>query len=319
MNRFINAMTLVGLTVLIANNTFGQDYPNKTIRLVTSPAGGGGDFLARMIAQGISGPLTQAVIVDNKPSGLVGETVASAPPDGYTMLLLGNILWFEPLMQKVSYDPLRDFAPIAMVGQTPNVLVVHPMLPVKSVNELLVLAKLRPGELNYASTGVGSISELAAELFNSMAAVRIVGVPYKGAAPALNAAIGGEVQVMFVTAASVIPHVKSGRLKALAVTSAEPSVLVPGMPTVSASGLPGYESVTTYGMLAPAKTPASSINRLNQEILRTINKVDMKSKFVDIGVEVAGSSPEGLAFKMKAEMASMGKIIKDASIPSSKY
>ncbi len=312
--RCFGVILLISMGVFEAHTAHAQGYPNKSIRLVTSPAGGGGDFLSRLVAQGITGPLGQPVVIDNRPPSLIGETVASAAPDGYTMLFLGNILWFEPLLRKTSYDPLRDLAPIAIVGVTPQVLVVHPSLPVKSVKELVALAKSRPGELNYALTGIGSESHLAAELFKSMAGASIVGVPYKGASAALNALIGGEVQVLFTTAASAMPHVKTGRLRGLVVTSSEPSVLVAGMPTMAASGLPGYEMITIYAMLAPAKTPMTVIGRLNQEIVRAVNTPDIKAKFLNAGVEVTGSAPEELGNKIKSEMAKWDKVIKDAGI-----
>ena len=293
----------------------GQAYPNKPIRLVTSPAGGAGDFLARLIAAGISTPLGEQVLVDNRPSGIIpGELVARASPDGYTLLVTGNSLWIGPLLQDTPYDPVKDFLPITAAVTSPNVLIVHPSLSVRSVKELLALARARPGELNYGSSGTGSTNHLAAEMFKAMARVKIERVNYKGSGFALTALLAGEIQIIFNTAGVVTPHLKSGRLKALAVTSAAPSSLTPGVPTLAASGLAGYEAVTVNGLLAPPKTPSTIINRLNQETVRYLSQPDVRQKVLSAGVEVVAGSPEAFAAIIKSEMASMGRVIKDAGI-----
>ncbi len=218
-----------------------QAYPVKPIRIVTSGAGGGNDYISRLIAQGLSaGTLGQQVIVDNRASGFApGEVVAKSPGDGYTLLVIGGSFLITPLLQSAPYDPVRDFAPITLLSTSPNIVVVHASMPVKSVKELIALAKVRPGDLNYASTATGSGSHLAAELFNSLAGVNITRINYKSTGSALTNLIGGEVHLMFPSASSVTTHVKTGRLKALAVTSARPSALVPGLPTVASSGLTG--------------------------------------------------------------------------------
>jgi tripartite-type tricarboxylate transporter receptor subunit TctC len=318
--RFVVWMFWLGMTVLGSGLASGQDlstelrtgYPNRSIRIVTAPAGGSGDLVARLIAQGISGPLGQQVVVDNRPTVTIGEAVAKAPADGYTLILIGNSFWISPLLEKTPFDPIRDFSPITIANRSPNILVVHPSLPVTSVKELIALAKTRPGEINYASTGAGSSSHIAAELFKAMAGINIARVNYKGAGPALNGLIANEVPLMVGTA-EVTPQVTSGRRRALAVTSAQPSVLFPGLPTVAAS-LPNYESMQIQGLLAPAKTPQAIINRLNQEIVRALNSTEMKEKFLSGGVEAVGSSAEDLAGAMKSEMARMGKVIKDTGI-----
>jgi tripartite-type tricarboxylate transporter receptor subunit TctC len=292
----------------------GQDYPNRTIRIVTSASGGGTDFVARVVSQGLTGSLGQQVIVDNRGGNIPVEIVSQAPPDGYTLLADGSSFWVTPLLQKAPYDPVRDFSPITLVVSAPNLLVVHPSLPVKSVKELIALAKAKPGELNFSSGGVGGGAHLSGELFKSMAGVNMVHIPYKGGGPAMIALLGGEVQLLFPNTPSAAPYMKSGKLRALAVTSAQPSVLFPALPTVSASGLPGYESGTTYGIFAPAKTAAALINRLNQEIVRVLNRTDVKEQFLNAGVEVVGSSPEQFAATMKIEMVKWGKLIKDAGI-----
>lgn len=302
------------LMVLGVGVASGQDFPNKLIRIVSTEAGGGADSNARPIAQKLAGNLGQQVIVENRPGVTAAESVAKAPPDGYTLLVNGSSFWIGPLLQKAPYDPVSDFAPITLATTSPLLLVVHPSLRVKSVKELIALAKSKPGELNYGSSPAGSSAHLAAELFKSTAGVNIVRVPYKGGGPAVIDLVGGQVQLMFSVAGLVTPHVKSGRLRALGVTSAQPSALFPDLPTVAASGLSGYESVNRFAVLAPAKTPTVLINRLNQEIVRVLNSPDVKEKFLYAGVETVGSSPEQLAAAIKSEMATVGKVIKDAGI-----
>jgi tripartite-type tricarboxylate transporter receptor subunit TctC len=301
---------------LFAANVNGQSFPVKPLRIVTSAIGGGNDFIARLIAQGLSaGTLGQSAVVDNRASGVIpGEVVAKAPADGYTLLVIGSSFLVTPLLQSVPYDPIRDFSPITLISTSPNIVVVHPSVPVRSIKELVALAKARPGELNYASTAPGSGSHLAGELFNSIAGVNIVRINYKSTGAALTNLIGGEVHLMFPSASSVTTHVKAGKLKALAVTSARPSPLVPGLPTVTASGLAGYEVASLDLMFVPAKTPAAIINRLNQEVVRVINTADVKQKFFDAGLETLGTSAEGAATAIKAEVALWDKVIKATGI-----
>jgi tripartite-type tricarboxylate transporter receptor subunit TctC len=305
----------VAAGVLATGSLYGQAYPTRPIRIVTSAAGGSPDLVARLIAQGISGPLGQPVIIDNRSSGIVpAELVAKAPPDGYTLIGTSNVLWLVTLMQKTTFDPLRDFAPIAMTNVAPAVLAVHPSLPVKSVKELIVLAKARPGQLNYSSSTNGTASHLAGELFKALAGVNIVRIAYKGAGLAINDLISGQVQMTFITATSVMPHVKSGRLRALAITSARPSELFPGLPTVAASGLPGYEATSSGALLAPAKTSEAIISRLNHEVVRFLGTPEARERLFHAGSEVVGSSPDELAAAIRTEMDRMRKVIKDAGI-----
>jgi tripartite-type tricarboxylate transporter receptor subunit TctC len=294
-----------------------QDYPVKAIRVVTAAPGGGNDFAARVVAQALTARLGQPVVIENRGGTVAvpAQMIAQAQPDGHNLLFYGNPFWLLPLLRtSVPYDPLRDFAPIALTARSPNTVVVHPSLPVRTIRELIAVAKARPGDLNYATGQSGTTTHLAMELFKSMAGVNIVQVSYKGNAPALNDLIAGQVQVMFATAATVAPHVRSGRLRALAVTSAEPSPLAPGLPTVAASGLPGYESVSIYGWFAPVKTPAAIVRRLNQEIGQVLARADVKEKFLNSGVEAVASSPEELGATVKTDMARMAKVIKDAGI-----
>jgi len=309
------AVLLLGVTIPATGLVSGQTYPSRPIRLVAPSAGGGSDLTARLVAQGISGVLGQAVIVDNRGGGILpAEIVSKASPDGYTLLLMGGSFYIGPLLRETPYDPVKDFAPVTWMDVAPNVLVLPLSVAANSVKDLIALAKARPGELNYGSGSTGSSNHLAAELFKAMAGVNIMRIPYKSGAPALAALIGGDVQLMFVSAPTVAPHLKLGKLRALGVTSAQPSTLLPGIPTLAGSGLPGYQSVGITGIWAPAKTPVTAINRLNQEIVRFLKTAETKEKFINAGVEVVGSSPEEFAAMIKSDITVLGKVIKDAGI-----
>ena len=314
--RVVPALLTATLCAVSVGAAYGQAYPTKTVRIVTYNPGGSNDLAARIIAQGLTGPLGQPVIVDNRGGGVQpGEVVSKAPSDGYTLLVAGVIYTLGHLLQNAPYDPIRDFEPITMIGISPLVLVVHPSLPVKSVRELIALAKAKPGVLNYATGGQGGATHLATELFKSMAGgLNIVQINYKTAGPAINGLMSGEVGIMFATASAVAPFISSGRSRALAVTSAQPSALAPGLPTVASQGLPGYEFAQFSVIVAPAKTPAPIITRLNQEVVRILSEPDVKQKFLSVGVEVKTTTPEALTAALKAEIAKMGKVIKDAGI-----
>jgi tripartite-type tricarboxylate transporter receptor subunit TctC len=259
----------------------------------------------------------QQVIVENRGAagGIVAaQTIAKASPDGHSLLFYSGFIWTLPLLKNVPYDPARDFIPVTLVAQAPNILVINPALPAKTVKELVAYAKSKPGELGYASSGSGGTPHLAAELFKSMTGTAITHVPYKGQAQALTDLIGGQVQVMFPNAASVAPHLKSGRLRALAVTTPEPSVLAPGLPTVASAGLPGYESVVLFGMFVPAGTPAARVRRLYEEMVKITRNPEVKEKLLKAGTEAVGSTPEQFLATIKADVARMGKVIKDAGI-----
>jgi tripartite-type tricarboxylate transporter receptor subunit TctC len=293
-----------------------QNYPAKPVRMLTAEVGGGSDFAARLVAQGLSAALGQQVVVENRAGGVViAEAAARAPADGYNLLCYGSTIWLLPfLREQVSFDPQRDFAPVIWLASAPNLLVVHPSLPVKSVRDLIALAKAHPGELNYSTGPAGTTLHLSAELFKAMAKTDIVHVPYKGVSLALNDLIAGRVQLMFPTPGSVTQHVKNGRLRALAVTSAQPSALLPGLPTIAATGLPGYESISVFAIFAPAKTPAAIIQRLNQETQAVLKTAETRARFLNAGVEPVGGPPEQLAALMKSEMAKWGKVIRDAGL-----
>ena len=299
----------------IATPTFAQSFPSKPIRLYTAEAGGGLDFTARVIATPLGAALGRPVVVSNHGAGsFAAEIVAKAAPDGYSLLVYGSNVWLSPFLRDdVPWDPIRSFAPVTLITRGPNLVVVHPALPVRSVKELVALAKARPGELNYASGSTGSSPHLAAELFKSLARVNIVRISYRGNALAYADVLRGEVPVIFPTAASVAPHLKSGKLRALAVTTKERSRLFPGLPAVSET-VQGYEAATLVGAFVPAGTPATIIARLNQEIAGVLKSAEVQERFTNIGTEPAPSSPDEFGALVKSEMARLGKVIKEAGI-----
>ncbi len=313
--RFLVSIFSILAMVLCMGGAFAQVYPNKPIRIVTTAVGGGSDFVARLVAPGISSSLGQPVIIDNRPGTFVAEeVVAKASPGGYSLLINASGVWIEPLLHKAPYDPVRDFSPISMTSKTPLLLVVNPSVPVNSVKELIALAKARPGAINYAVQSIGGANHLAGELFMAMAGVSLTSVPYKGTPQALNDLMGGQVQLMFANSIASLPHVKSGRLKALAITSLQPSGVAPDVPTVAASGLPGYEIAAIFTIFAPAGTPVAIINRLNQEIVRVLKTPEVKERFLATGSDVVAGSPAELAAYVKSDIAKWGKLIKDAGI-----
>jgi tripartite-type tricarboxylate transporter receptor subunit TctC len=314
MTRCLMSVSLAS-GVVFSGAVEAQDFPTRPVRIVTAAVGGTTDLVARAIAQGLTASLGQQVIVDNRPTGIIpGEIVVKAPPDGYTLLFHASSLWMMPLLQKVPFDPVKDLAPITLATSTPYVVVVHPAVPAKTIKELVALAGAKPGALNYGSGATGAASHLAAEQFKHMAQVNIVRVPYKGQGPAVLGLLGGEVQMSFASAPSVAGHVKAGKLRALAITTPQPSQLAPGLPTVAESGLPGYQSTASAGMFAPIKTSARLITLLNREIVKALNKQEVKDVLYRDGTEVVGSSPQGFANAISAEMAAMAKVIKAAGI-----
>jgi len=313
--KSIAVLSAVAIAICMFTAAQAQTFPSKPLRIITSGVGGAGDVASRLVAQGIAPSLGQQVIVDNRASGpLPVETTLKAPADGYTLMLYGSTVWLGPYLRSNAPDPLREFAPVTLAATAPNILVVHPSVPAKNVKELIALAKAKPDSLNYGTTGIGSSPHLAAELFQAMAHVKFERISYKGAGAALTDLIGGQINLTFATASSVSPHLKSGRLRALGVSSARPSPLLPGLTTIAAAGLPGYESSSLQGVFAPAGVPAPILQRLNQEIVRYLHTADAREKFLAVGVETVGSTPEQFTETMKAEMARMGKVIRDAGI-----
>jgi tripartite-type tricarboxylate transporter receptor subunit TctC len=305
------AFGLMGLPVAPA---LSQDYPSKPIRIITSPAGGGNDFVARLVARAMTGPLSQQVVIDNRPTRLIADLVAKSAPDGYTLLITGSAHWLGPFFEKVTYEPIKDFAMITLLDRAPSVLVVHPSMPVKSLKQLIALAKTRPGDMNVAVGGPGSSNFVAAVLFNHMAGVKTVRVPYKGTGPAMTSVMSGETQAMFASPGGAAPHVQSGRLRALAVGSEQPSPLAPGLPTIAASGLPGYVSEALHALMAPARTAPAVVSRLNQEAVRYLRSAEAQELFHKAGIDPAPTSPEGLAAIMQSESSRIGEVLKAAGI-----
>ncbi len=305
----------IAIALLAASIVSAQDFPTKPIRLLTTTPGGANDHVARLVSTGVSENTRWSVVVENRPTALIAaETVSKGAPDGYALLVSTDNLWIGPYLQKVPYDPVRDFTPIARTTTAPNVLVVHPSLPVRNVKELIALAKARPGELNWGAGAIGSSTHLAGELFTYMTATKITFIPYKSSGTAMLSLVGGQIQLMFGSAGTATPYVKAGRLRLLGVSTSEPSTLVPGAPTIASAGVPGYEMGQVSGIFAAAGTPGPIINRLNQEILRALARPDIKEKFFNLGMDAAGSSPQEFASLIKADMARLGKMIKDANI-----
>lgn len=293
------------------------DYPTKPVRLVVGFAPGGGtDTTARAISQKLTAALGQQVIVDNRPGAsgtIAADIVANAIPDGYTVLLGTIALVINPsLAAKMPFDTLKDLAPVTRAADSTNILVVHPSVPAKSVKELIALAKSKP--LNCGSSGVGGAGHLAVELFNLQAGTKITHVAYKGGGPAIVDLLAGNIQMIFATAASSIGHVKAGKIRALAVTTAKRSSLVPDLPTVAEAGLPGFEANNWNGVLVPAKTPRPIINRLNKEFAAALNLPDIKEFLFNQGLEAAAGTPEEFAAYMQSEMVKWAKVIKAAGI-----
>ena len=312
--RFVVCTLPIGMMVLGAGVVSGQAYPSKPIRIVTAAAGAGSDFFSRLIAQALSEPLGQQVIVDNRASGIVAsEVVSKAAPDGYTLTVGGSAHWIRPLFAKMPYDAVKDFAAITLVSKDAFVLAAHPSMPIKSVKELIALAKSKPGQLNYGTSGTGSTQHLATESFAAMAGIKLTHIPYKGSAMAITDLLAGESQVMINDVGLIMPHAKVGKLRALAVTTAEPSALVPGLPPI-ASEVPGYEAVSMTGLWAPAGTPAAIITRLNQETVRALNRADIKERILKAGSEAVGNSPEQFTALIKADMSRITKVIKEAGL-----
>ena len=310
--------TFLGMLSLVlavgAGPAAGQSYPTKSVRLISSGVGGGADTVARILAPALSSNLGQQVIIENRASGTVtAEIFAKMPADGYSMMLYNNTVWVGPLLQDTTYDAIRDFAPVALVAQSPNIVVVHPAMPVKTIKDLIALAKSRPGEVNYASGGTGASNHIAAELFQAMAKVKLTRIPYKSGSQQQADLLGGHVQLMFASA-GMTPYVKSGRLRAIAVASAQPSVMFPGIPTVASAGLPGYESGSYYVIFALAKTPEAIISKVYQETVRYVKTSDAREKYLNAGMEAVGSTPAELAALVKSDIARLGKVIKDANI-----
>ena len=291
-----------------------QEYPAKPIRVVVPfPPGGGTDFMARVVMQRVGESLGGTVVVENRGgagSSIGTEIVAHSPADGYTVLIVSGAHAINPgLYKKLPYDSVRDFAPVTMFASGPSLLVVHPSVPAKTVKELIALARSRPGQLNYASAGIGTPPHLAGELFNTMARVKLVHVPYKGNGPAYTDLIGGHVSVMFPNVSTAMAHVRSGKLRALAVTTLKRTPSAPELPTISEAGVPGYDVSSWYGLLAPAGTPAALVSRLQREVAKVLRFPDVAEKLTSQGLDIVGSTPEEFLALIKTEIPKWAKVI----------
>lgn len=311
-------MALCGLMIPVV--AFAQHYPAKPIRLIVPfPPGGGVDAVARIALSRVSESLNQQVVIDNRggSAGIIAaETAARAAPDGYTLFFgtTATQAITPHYYRKLAYDPLKDFAPISLIASAGYLLVVHPSLPATSVKEFIAFAKTRPGALNFSSSGNGTVLHLATEMFRGMAGIDLVHVPYKGAAPALADLLSGQIQLTFNPASVVLPHVKTGRLRALGVTSARRSALAPELPTLAEAGIPGYEASGWYAVLAPAGTPQAIIARLHQALITAIADRDVKERFAASGVEPIGNTPEQFAAYMRDEFAKWGLVVRRAGV-----
>jgi tripartite-type tricarboxylate transporter receptor subunit TctC len=311
----------ISSTVLPTLSLAAQAYPSRPIRfIVPFPPGGGNDIVGRIVAQKLSESLGVSVVVDNRggAGGTIGTDVtAKATPDGHTMLINNISLAVNAtLIEKLPYDTLKDLAPVSLLGRQPNVLVVHPGVAAASVTELLALARAKPGQVTYGSGGVGTASHLATEMLKLMTRTDMLHVPYKGLGPALTDLMGGRLQLIISTLASALPQVKAGKLKPLAVTTAQRSTFFPELPTMNEAGVAGYEFSTWYGLLVPARTPAPVIGKLNAETVKVLNSPALKQQFAAQGLEPASSSPSEFGAYLRSETAKWGKVIKAANIRS---
>ena len=306
--------------LLLAPIAHAQTYPAKAVRIIVPfAAGGNTDFTARSIAERLTPVFKQQVIVDNRPGGATNigsEAAARAAPDGYTILMGGasNAINMS-LFQNLPYDTVRDFEPITLCVQGANVLAVHPSVPAKNLRELIAVAKAQPGKLNFASSGLGSSNHMAGELLKMMAGVNIVHVPYKGNAPALTDILGGHVEMIFSGVPALIPHIQSGRIRAIAIGSLKRFPAIPNVPTFDESGVKGYEATTWFGLMAPAKTPKDIVTRLNVEVDKIIKSAELKERFVNEGLEPMGGSPDAFAKFIRSEIDKYAKVIKVANVP----
>jgi len=316
---FIARRTATALMLMFAvSGAMAQAYPTKPVRMIVPfPAGGATDIVGRLIAQKLAEGWGQQVIVDNRggAGGTIGSDVAAkSPPDGYTMLLgTSSTHAVAPsLYSKLPYDPVRDFSPVTLAATATILLAVHPSVPAQNVKELIALAKRQPNALSFASSGNGGISHLIGEQFKSAAGIQMLHVPYKGDTPALVDLVGGQVHLMFGTAVSFLPYVSAGRLRALAVTNPKRSPIVPNVPTIAESGLPGFEALQWFGVFVPAGTPRDIVSRLHADIVKSLKLSDVRERLVGLGAEVVGNAPDQFAAFQKADSVKWAKIVKES-------
>ena len=307
---------LILLALAVAAPSNSQQYPARPVRFIVPFAPGGSvDTLARTMGPRLADALGQSIVVDNRPGGNgdIGMMIAAkAPADGYTILLgyIANLAIAPSLYARIPFDPQKDYAPITQIATSPNVLTAHPSVPAKNLTELVALAKAKPGAVNFASTGVASVGHLTGELLNSLAGMKMTHVPYKGGGQAIIDLVGGHVQVMFSGFSAAMPHIKSGKIRALAVTGARRSPALPEVPTLSEQGFPGVEATAWYGMLAPAGTAKPVVTRLHGEVVKVLRLPDVTQRLGGLGFEIAGSTPEEFGAYIRAETAKWAKVVK---------
>jgi tripartite-type tricarboxylate transporter receptor subunit TctC len=306
---------LVCVTLSVASGAHGQSYPERPIRVIVSvPAGGTPDVMARMVTTGMAKILGQALVIDNRggAGGLIAtETAAKAGADGYTLLVCsGGPLTILPHMQKIGYDPQRDFVPIGLIGSNPFLLIAHPSLPAKTVKDLLALAKSQPGKLNYASAGSGTPNHLAMELFKSMAGVSITHVPYKGAPQAVSDVLAGHMNMMFNSIPPVLAHIKAERIRALGVGGMKRAPQLPDLPTIHETGVPGYEAITWFGMVAPSKTPKAILARIHDAFAKTIGSTEVRSMLETQGADAGSADAEAFSALIRKDLEKYAKVVK---------
>lgn len=312
-------LLLLTAVLMAIKPVMAQNYPSKPVKIVVPSAPGGGtDIVARLLAQSFTKVFNQSFFVENKPGAgnLIGiESVANAPADGYTLLFVPSTLVLNPILyKKVNYDPMRDFAPISMVATAPNIFVINPNLPVNNIKEWIAIAKKESNKLSYASAGIGTSPHMSMELLNSLAGIQTLHIPYKGTTPAVTDLLGGQVNAMFSNALTALPHVQSGKLRALAVSGGKRLDLLPDVPTVIESGLPNYVSLQWYGLVAPAGTPPVIIQAIYSEMLKVIQSKEMREKLATEGAEPIGSSPSEFAIHIKTEYQKWSAVAKRAGI-----
>jgi tripartite-type tricarboxylate transporter receptor subunit TctC len=311
MNRFF-----LLILVLVANVALAQPFPSKPTKMIVPyPPGGSADILARAIGAKLGEGLGQPVVIDNRPGAgtIIGtEATAKSAPDGYTFMLgtVSSHAINPALNPKLPFDPVKDFTPLSLVASIPFAMIVHPSVPARSVQEFIALAKARPGQINYSSAGNGTSNHLAGELLKSMAGIDLVHVPYKGSAPALNDLVAGQVSLMFDLVLTAAPHIKSGAARGLAVTGAQRSPVLPGLPTVAESGLPGYEVSAWFGIFAPAGLPQPVAQRLNAEFVKVMREPDLKQRLAGLGADPLTSTPEEFSSYLRSEIDKWAKVVK---------
>ena len=312
--NFKISVIAISAIFLGATHANAQTYPAKSVRLVVGfGTGGGTDTLARVLSRKLADTWPQALVVENRPGAdgsIATEIVAKSPADGYTLVMVSNAHTITPFQRKLAYDPVKDFAPISLVGSNPNLLLLHPSLPAKNLKELTALAKSRPHEMAFASSGAGTSPYLAMELLKSITGMKLTHVPYKGSGPAVIDLIGGHVQLMFGAVSTTVSHLQNGRLRAIAISSPQRWPALSQIPTVAESGVPGFEASTWYGALAPVGTPQAIVNKLHTDMVAAITAPDIRKHLVDLGISTIASTPREFSDVIQRDMARWGKLIR---------